>query len=161
MIAAEPPTSTSPWDNPASTEPGAVHAPGGGSGSVLGVAARAREAREVADADAVASDAFLAEVLARLQADISDLAETRWSARGPGVLAAALRALAREQARLDAAMLGLVGDVDARDDVIPRAKPKTAGAAFLRAALGLDRHRAGREATTARLVTGQHPDLAA
>src|SRR3954451_10644645 len=58
-------------------------------------------------------------------------------------------------------MLGLVGDVDGRDDVIPRAKPKTAGAAFLRAALGLDRLRAGREAGTARLVTGHHPDLAA
>src|SRR3954451_3697408 len=58
-------------------------------------------------------------------------------------------------------MLGLVGDVDGRDDVIPRAKPKTAGAAFLRIALGLDRLRAGREAATARLVTGQHPDLAA
>src|SRR3954468_18381857 len=116
MIAAEPPTSTSPWDNPASTEPGAVH---------------------------------------------SDLAETRWSARGPGVLAAALRALASEQARLDAAMLGLVGDVDGRDDVIPRVKPKTAGATFLRTALGLDNLKAGREAGTARLVTGQHPDLAA
>src|SRR3954447_22389106 len=38
MIAAEPPTSTSPWDNPASTEPGAVQlavdAQGDGAGVV-------------------------------------------------------------------------------------------------------------------------------
>src|SRR4051812_20433293 len=79
----------------------ASDASGGGSGSVGVVAARVRAAREVADADAVASDPFLAQVLDRLQAAIRTVAGTRWSTRGPGVLAAALRALARVQARLD------------------------------------------------------------
>src|SRR4051794_5785177 len=54
---------------------------------------------------------------------------------------------------------GWSGTPTPRDDVVARAKPKTAGAAFLRAALGLDRLRAGREAGAARLVTGDHPDL--
>jgi hypothetical protein len=128
--------------------------------------AAARAAREAADVDAVACDPYLAEALARLHEAITDLADTRWSARGPRVLAAGLRALAREQARLDAATLRLVGDVDGRDDVMPRAKPKTAGAGFLRAALGVDRRRASRDADLARLITDrggrgdQHPDLA-
>jgi hypothetical protein len=131
------------------------------SSDLLVVAGRAREAREAADAQALASDAFLTEALDLLDAALDILADIRWSTRGPGVLAAGARAVARRQARLDAAALRLVGDVDAREDVVPRAKPKTAGAAFLRTALGLDRHRAGREADTARLVTGQRPDLAA
>src|SRR4051812_3593318 len=136
-------------------------ASGGGSESLLVAAARARAAREAADGETLASDAFLVEVLDRLHAAISDLAGTRWSARAPAVVAAGLRAVAREQARLDAARLALVGDVEGRDDVVPRAQPSTAGAAFLRAALGLDRHHAGREAGTARLITGDQPDLAA
>ena len=120
---------------------------------------RARAAREAADAEALAADPCLGEMFDRLHEQISDLAETRWSARGPQVLAAAARALARQQARLDAALLGLVGDVDGRADVVPRAKPTTAGAAFLRTALGMDRHRAARDAGTARLVTGEDPEL--
>src|SRR3982751_4485918 len=66
-------------------------ASGGGSESLLAAAARARAAREAADAEALASDAFLVEVLDRLHAAISDLARTRWSARAPAVLAAGLR----------------------------------------------------------------------
>jgi hypothetical protein len=125
------------------------------------VAARAREARDEADAEALAADPFLAEALDLLDAARSILADIRWFTRGPALLAAAARALAREQASLDAALLELVEDVDGRDDVVPRAKPKTAGGTFLRTALGLDRHRAGREATTARLVTGERAELAA
>ena len=125
------------------------------------MAARARAAREAADVDTLASDPYLAELVDRLHAVISDLADTRWSSRGPAVLAAAARAVAREQARLDAALLRLVGDVDTRADIIPRAKPHTAAAAFLRTALGLDSRPAAREAGTARLVTGESADLAA
>src|SRR3954454_24759381 len=136
-------------------------ASGGGSESLLAAAARARAAREAADAEVLASDAFLVEVLDRLHAAISDLAGARWAARAPAVWAAGLRALAREQARLDAAKLALVGDVDGRDDVVPRAKPTTAGATCLRTALGVDRHHAGREAGTARLIAGDRADLAA
>src|SRR3954469_9014242 len=135
-------------------------ASGGGSESLLAAAARARAAREAADAEVLASDAFLVEVLDRVHAAISDLTGTRWPARAPAVWAGGLRALAREQARLDAAVLGLVGDVDGRDDVIPRAKPQTAAAALLRTGRGVDRGRAGHEADLARLVTGACPDLA-
>src|SRR3954468_12873213 len=71
-------------------------ASGGGSESLLVAAARARGAREAADAETLASDPYLAEALDRLHAAISDLARTRWSARAPAVLAAGLRALARE-----------------------------------------------------------------
>ena len=86
--------------------------------------------------DALGSDPYLAELVDRLHAVIGELADTRWSTRGPAVVAAGARALAREQARLDAAVLTLVGDVDARADVVPRAKPKDRGG-------GVPAHRAG------------------
>jgi hypothetical protein len=116
-------------------------------------------AAPAADDETLACDPYLADALARLQAAITDLADTRWAARGPAVLTAALRALAREQSRLDAATLRLIADVDARDDVVPGARPKSAGAALLRTALGVERRRAAREAEVARLVTGDRPDL--
>src|SRR3954452_24642001 len=50
-------------------------------------AARARAAREAADAEALAASPFLAEALDRLQAAIRTVAETRWSTHGPAVLA--------------------------------------------------------------------------
>src|SRR6185312_3996080 len=107
----------------------------------------------------LAGDPFLAQELARLHDAITHLADTRWATRPPRLLPAALRALAAAQARLDAAVLALVGDIDARDDVVPRARPKTAGAAVLRTALGMERRKATREADLARLLTGPHPDL--
>jgi hypothetical protein len=131
------------------------------SGGFVEAAARARAARDAADAEALASDALLAEAFDLVDAALDILAGIAWSTRGPGVLAAAAPAFAPAQARLDAAALALVGDVDARADVVPRAQPNTAGAAFLRTALGLDRHHAARDAGTARLITGPDPDLAA
>jgi hypothetical protein len=146
---------------PIPQQPAAAGVSGACSDGIVEAAVRARAAREAADADTLAGDPYLTEVLARLHEAITDLSQTRWSARGPAVLAAGLRALAREQARLDSAALRLVGDVDGRDDVVLRAKPRTAGAAFLRTALGLERHRASRDADLARLVTGEQTDLAA
>jgi hypothetical protein len=121
--------------------------------------AAARLARAAADVETLAGDPYLTDALARLQAAIADVADARWSARGPAVLTAALRALTREQSRLDAATPRLIADVDARDDVVPRAKPKCAGAALLRTALGVERRKATREAEVARLVSGDRPDL--
>src|SRR4051812_29678689 len=121
--------------------------------------AAARAARVAADDETLAGDPYLDDAFARLQAAVTDLADTRWSARGGAVPTAALRALTREQSRLDAATLRLIADVDARDDVVPRAKPKSAGTALLRTALGVERRKAAREAEIARLVTGEHPDL--
>src|SRR4051794_23339861 len=120
--------------------------------------AAARLARVAADDETLAGDPYLADAFARLQAAVADLADTRWGARGPAVLTAALRALTREQSRFDAATLRLIADVDARDDVVPRAKPKSAGAALLRTAVGVERRKATREAEVARLVTGDRPD---
>jgi hypothetical protein len=132
--------------------------PGNGADD-LEARAAASAARVIADGETLAGDPYLADAFARLQAAITDLAETRWTARGPAVLTAALRALTREQSRLDAATLRLIGDVDVRDDVVPRAKPKSAGAALLRTALGVERRKATREAELARLITGDRPDL--
>src|SRR4051794_2063680 len=128
--------------------------------TALAARAAARSARNAADAEMLRSDAYLDDVLARLHQVISDLAEVRWSTRGPEVVRAGLRMISSEQARLDAARLGLIAGVDDRDDVVPKAKPKTAGSAFLRTALGLERRKAAREADIARLVAGDHPDLA-
>ena len=79
-------------------------------------------------------DAYLAEVFARLHEVIGEVAETRWAARGPRLVAAAVRVLAREQARLDAAYLGLLGEVEGREDVVPRVRGGSSrAAAFARA----------------------------
>jgi hypothetical protein len=138
--------------------PNSCSIPGTGADD-LEARAAARSARVAADDETLAGDSYLADALARLQAAITDLANTRWAARGPAVLTAALRALAREQSQLDAATLRLIADVDARDDVVPGAKPKSAGAALLRTALGVERRKAAREAEVARLITGDRPDL--
>src|SRR3954451_21558796 len=95
--------------------------------TALAARAAARSARNAADAEMLRSDAYLDDVLARLDQAISDLAEVRWSTRGPEVVRAGLRMISSEQARLDAARLGLIAGVDDRDDVVPKAKPKTAG----------------------------------
>src|SRR4051794_16669180 len=79
-------------------------------------------ARAAADAATVAEDAFLAEVFTRLHDVIGEVAETRWPARGPRLVAAAVRVLAREQARLDAAYLRLLHEVEGREDVVPRVR---------------------------------------
>ena len=120
----------------------------------LEVRAAARVERVAADDGTLAGDPYLADALAKLHAAVTDLADTRWAARGPAVLTAALRVLAREQSRLDAATLRLIADVDARDDVVPGAKPTCAGAALLRTALGVERRKASHEAEVARLITG-------
>src|SRR4051812_6523408 len=77
--------------------------------------AAARSAVTAMDAEALSADPYLADAFARLDAAISDVADTRWMARNPVVLTAALRALAREQSRLNAAVLRLIANADDRD----------------------------------------------
>src|SRR3954451_19283462 len=118
-------------------------------------------ARAAADAATLAEDAFLGEVFTRLHEVISEVAQARWPARGPRVVAAAVRVLAREQARLDAAYLRLLAEVEGREDVVPRVRGGSSrAAAFARASLGLDPRRAGRDADAARLTAGNDSDLA-
>jgi hypothetical protein len=119
-------------------------------------------ARAAADAATLEEDAFLGEVFTRLHEVIGEVGEARWPARGPRVVAAAVRVLAREQARLDAAYLRLLAEVEGREDVVPRVRGGSSrAAAFARASLGLDPRRAGRDADAARLTAGSDSDLAA
>src|SRR3954469_6655544 len=95
-------------------------------------------ARAAADAATVAEDAFLGEVFTRLHEVIGEVGDARWAARGPRMVAAAVRVLAREQARLDAAYLRLLHEVEDREDVVPRVRGGSSrAAAFTRASLGL------------------------
>ena len=115
-------------------------------------------ARAAADSAALEEDAFLGEVFTRLHEVIGEVGEARWPARGPRVVAAAVRVLAREQARLDAAYLRLLAEVEGREDVVPRVRAGSSrAAAFARASLGLDPRRAGRDADAARLTAGGDP----
>src|SRR3954451_20866435 len=115
-------------------------------------------ARIAADSATLEEDAFLGEVFTRLHEVIGEVAEARWPTRGPRVVAAAVRVLAREQARLDAAYLRLLTEVEDREDVVPGVRGGSSrAAAFARASLGLDPRRAGRDADAARLTAGGDP----
>src|SRR4051812_36946008 len=116
--------------------------------------------RLAADAQVLESDAFLQDIFVRLGAIIDDLADVRWAARGPRVIAAAVRALASEQARFDAAQLRVLHDVETRDDVVPRVRSGVSRAAAFLRGNGADAARAARDAAAARLVCGESPDLA-
>src|SRR3954451_19561728 len=79
-------------------------------------------ARAAADAATLEEGAFLGEVFTRLHEVIGEVGEARWPARGPRLVAAAVRVLAREQARLDAAYLRLLHEGEGREDVVPRVR---------------------------------------
>jgi Domain of unknown function (DUF222)/HNH endonuclease len=85
----------------------------------------------------------------------------RWATVGAEQVAAAVRALYREQSRLGAAALRAVKAVDDRDDVVPIARPGTAAASFLQHSVGLERRQALLEAEAARLLDGHTGDLPA
>jgi len=121
----------------------------------------ARRAQAAADARALASAPYVCEALERLRAAIDDLQAVRWPAVGAEQMAAAVRVLYAQHSRLDAAVLAAVRALDDRDDVVPRARPKTAGARFLHHALGLDRRVAARHAITASLLFADAGDLSA
>src|SRR4051794_36731434 len=116
--------------------------------------------RLAADARGLESDAFLQDIFVRLGAIIDYRAGVRWAARGPRVIAAAVRALASEQARFDAAQLRVLHDVETRDDVVPRVRSGVSRAAAFLRGNGADAARAARDAAAARLVCGESADLA-
>ena len=126
----------------------------------LGIRGEAARERARLDAEVLAGDSVVNELVDGLAASVDGLLEMRWAPRSPRVMAAAVRMLAEQQARLDAAFLALVHAVNERDDVIPAARPGKAAAALLRESLGWDKGRAGREADTARLLSAGG-DLAA
>src|SRR6476659_10121854 len=109
-----------------------------------------RRARAAADADVLAGAPFLADAVDRLRSAIADLLDVRWTAASPDELRAALRCLAGEQARLDAAVLGPLRALDGQDDGGTRTRSMVAG--FLQHGLGLERRRARREVATAALL---------
>src|SRR4051794_16430709 len=74
------------------------------------------------DAEVLAGDPLVNELVEALTATVDGLLQMRWAPRSPRV-AAAVRAVAAQQARLDSAFLGVVHAVDERDDVVPGAKP--------------------------------------
>ncbi|MGZ4613359.1 MAG: hypothetical protein ACXV1K_09360 [Kineosporiaceae bacterium] len=143
---------------------GTAPGPGGEPGDELTRLIRLRAGQAAADAEVVAGAPFVADALDRLAAAVDDLQAVRWAALAAGEVAAAVRGLSRQQARLDAAVLDSIPAVDDRDDVAPGARPGRAGAVgarFLRHALGVDRTVAAREAETARLLDPHTGDLAA
>src|SRR3954471_8282586 len=64
-------------------------------------------ARRAADAGAMAGDASLADLFARLDAALEDRAQARWGPCSPEEVRAALRSLAGRQSRFEAAGMRL------------------------------------------------------
>ncbi len=120
-----------------------------------------RQAQAAKDAEVLAGVPFVAEALARMAAGVDDLLAVRWAALAAPEVAATVRVLAGLQARLDAAVLASIKAVDDREDLVPAARAKTAGARFLQHALHWDRRAAARQAETARLLDGDTGELAA
>jgi hypothetical protein len=87
----------------------------------------AAQARRVADADAIADTAFLADLMAAFNAAVDDALQVRWPALSAEQLAALVRLLYRVRSRLDATVLAAVKAVDDRDDVVPVARPGRGG----------------------------------
>jgi hypothetical protein len=116
--------------------------------------------RRAADAEALESDGFLQDIFMRLSAVMDDLADVRWRALGPRVVAAAVRELASQHARFGAAQLRVLHDVETRDDVVPRVRSGVSRAATFLRGTGADATRAARDAAAARLSCGEGADLA-
>src|SRR5947209_2824451 len=88
----------------------------------LAIRFEAAHERALRDADVLATDPPASELLGALTTSVDGLLEMRWAPRSPEVLAAALRMMAQQQARLDAAFLSALQAVGERDDVVPGAK---------------------------------------
>ncbi len=85
---------------------------------------------------------FVAAVFAQLDALVDVLQGLAWSPLSPGEVRATVRGLTALQGRVDAARLGGLVAVDARDDVVPKARAGQASVAFQQHAFGdRSRHR--------------------
>ena len=102
---------------------------------------------------------FVAAVFAQLDALVDVLQGLAWSPLSPGEVRATVRGLTALQGRVDAARLGGLVAVDARDDVVPKARAGQASVAFQQHALGVDHGTARRDSTTAQLLDPDTGDL--
>ena len=88
-------------------------------------------------ADSDVPSEFVAGLFARLDAVVDELAEVRYPVMGPGEVRAAVTGLYRRVARVQAQALRALAAIDARDDVVPTARPGRAAATFAQHGLGL------------------------
>src|SRR5919202_2558500 len=92
---------------------------------------------------------------------LADLLDLRHSALAPEDVLALGEVWERFTAQVGSGRLGVVAAIDARDDVIPKAKVGEAGAVFAHHALGQRRGTARRDAAWAGLLRPQVGDLPA
>ena len=116
-------------------------------------------AEGVADGAADVPPEFVAAVFAQLDALVDVLQGLAWSPLSPGEVRATVRGLTALQGRVDAARLGGLVAMDARDDVVPKARAGQASVAFQQHALGIDHGTARRDSTTAQLLDPDTGDL--
>ena len=117
----------------------------------------------VAGAD-VAADVvpeFAAAALALVQRGLAVLLGVRHAALSAGELRALSREITAQQGTLASAWLRTLASMDARDDVVPKARAGQASLAFQQHALGIDPHTARRDSATAQLLDPDTGDLKA
>ena len=98
---------------------------------------------------------FAAAALALVQRGLAVLLGVRHAALSGGELRALSREITALQGTLASAGFGTLAAMDARDDVVPKARAGQASVAFQQHALGIDHGTARRDSTTAHLL---HPD---
>jgi hypothetical protein len=103
----------------------------------------------------------VAVTLAQLDECLSALLELRYAALSPGEVRAVVRAVTVRQSRWGAVGLRGLGAIDARDDVVPMARPGQASVAFAEHALGLAHATARRDSTAAHVLDPDTGDLRA
>src|SRR5689334_17501962 len=102
---------------------------------------------------------FAAEALALVDKGLALLLEVRPAALSAGELRALARAITARQGVLASAGFRTWVGMDARDDVVPKARPGQASVAFQRHALGIEHPVAARESATAHLLDPDTGDL--
>ena len=100
-----------------------------------------------------------ASCLAALDRGIDELLDLRLAPLAPEQVGALAEVVHRLEARLTAGRLSTLAAIDARDDVVPKARPGQAAAVFGLHVLRQSRARARREAHTAALLRPEVGDL--
>src|SRR3954467_15794086 len=102
---------------------------------------------------------FVAVAFAQLDAVLDVLQGAAWSPMSAGEVRATMRGVTARQSRLAAVGFAGLVTIDARDDVVPRARSGQASVTFQEHALGLDHATAKRDTTAARLLDPDTGDL--
>src|SRR5690348_7452454 len=97
-----------------------------------------RDERDERDEAVDALPRFLVDAVARLDEGLAVLLEVRHAALSAGELRALSRVITARQGVLASAGLRALVGMDARDDVVPKARPGEASVAFQRHALGVE-----------------------